>query len=71
MADINQVISLGIGSPASVKFFITFGLGMIYTVTPGSRIYTPPAEGRTYTPPAESRVYTPPAESRTHTAEAE
>ena len=27
MADINHVISLGIGSPASIKFFITLGLG--------------------------------------------
>lgn len=28
MADINQVISLGIGSPASIKFFTTCGLGI-------------------------------------------
>lgn len=28
MADINQQISLGIGSPSSIKFFTTFGLGI-------------------------------------------
>ena len=28
MADINQIISLGIGSPASIKYYITFGLGI-------------------------------------------
>ena len=28
MADINQVITLGIGTPSSVKFFITLGLGV-------------------------------------------
>ena len=28
MADINQVISLGIGTPSSIKFFITLGLGI-------------------------------------------
>lgn len=28
MADINEIISLGIGSPASIKFFTTFGLSL-------------------------------------------
>jgi hypothetical protein len=28
MADISNMISKGIGSPASVKFIVTFGLGM-------------------------------------------
>lgn len=27
MADINQVITLGIGTPASVSFFLRYGLG--------------------------------------------
>jgi hypothetical protein len=28
MADINQLITLGIGTPSSIKFFITVGLGI-------------------------------------------
>lgn len=34
MADINQVISLGIGSPAAIKQFLTFGLGIGAGVNP-------------------------------------
>jgi hypothetical protein len=33
MADINQVITLGIGTPASIKFFLTFGLGLVQSAT--------------------------------------
>ena len=35
MADINQVITLGIGTPAGVKEFLTFGLqiGAAVTIT--------------------------------------
>lgn len=29
MADINNVISLGIGSPSSIKFFLRYGLGYL------------------------------------------
>jgi len=33
MANINQVITLGIGTPASIEHFILFGLNAIGTVT--------------------------------------
>ena len=70
MADINQTITLGIGTPAGVPEFLTFGLqiGVVVAVTtPASRIHTPGAESRIYTPGAESRIYTVPAESRIYT----
>jgi hypothetical protein len=59
MADINQVISLGIGQPAGIEYITTFGLGSyIFVATPAGRIFTVPAEDRTYIIPAETRVIT-------------
>ena len=34
MADINQTITLGIGTPASIPYFILFGLGIGGTTPP-------------------------------------
>lgn len=69
MADINQVISWGIGSPAGVPEFLTFGLQVVavpYAVAPSARTYIVPVEGRTYTVPVEDRTYIVPVEDRTY-----
>lgn len=45
MADLNNVITLGIGTPASIKHFILFGLNTAATTigTLSASIYTGPA----------------------------
>ena len=67
MADINHIISLGIGSPAAIKEFLTVGLQIGSPPADASRTFTVPAETRTHTPTAVSRTFTPTAVSRTHT----
>lgn len=57
MADVSQLVCLGIGPSATVKFLITLGLGITLPTTPSYRVYTVPGESRTFTPPAESRAY--------------
>lgn len=39
MANINHVITLGIGTPASVSFFLRYGLGPGYTGTLGGTLH--------------------------------
>lgn len=60
MANINQVITIGIGTPSSVKGFLTLGLGIESTITiiePGTvRLMTVCGEERTISIPAEARV---------------
>jgi hypothetical protein len=71
MADINHIITLGIGTPGAILEFITVGLQIgappAYTPAPADRTFTPALESRTITPALESRTYTPPAETRTIT----
>jgi len=71
MADINQVITWGIGTPSGILEFITLGLQLgeppAHTEAPADRTFTPGLESRTFTPAAESRTITVPAESRTVT----
>lgn len=65
MADINQVITLGIGTPASIAYFIRFGLGAGAVLpTPASRTNYISAESRTHIVPADIRVRQIPAEDR-------
>lgn len=61
MADVSNLISLGLGSPASIKFLTTFGLGIntIVIVTPANRKFTPPDESRVFVPSAETRLFRP------------
>lgn len=44
MADINHLISLGIGSPAAISEFITFGLqiGEVVVIPPGNAVVMKP-----------------------------
>lgn len=49
MADINQVITLGIGEPADIEHFILLGLnGLSHTEAPECRTYDVPEDDRTY-----------------------
>jgi len=69
MADINQVISLGIGTPSGILEFLTFGLQIglvVLIVTPDCRTYKVPSENRTCTLPSENRTYALPSENRTY-----
>ena len=61
MADVNAMISKGLGSPAAVEFIVTFGLTPSRLAVYAKRIYTPGADPRVFTPTDEERVYTPPA----------
>lgn len=64
MADINQVITLGIGTPAGIPEFLTFGLqiaaiptvdapGLEFTIPDGLIQFTVPIELVHYTMPDE------------------
>ena len=59
MADINQVITLGIGTPADIEHFILVGLnatGSVAVVDPYAIILTVAAETRTITVEADDRT---------------
>ena len=59
MADINQVITLGIGTPSDIEHFILLGLnGVQHTTAPDCRTMTPATESREYDVPAEDRTIT-------------
>lgn len=64
MADVQNVITLGIGSaPGNIRYFIMTGLDIsvaVPAVTPANRTYVVPAENRTYVVPAEDRTYVVP-----------
>ena len=49
MADINQLISLGIGTPSSIKYYITFGLGIGEGAMPIVKGWTLFSRARTWT----------------------
>ena len=58
MADINQVITLGIGTPSGIPEFLTFGLQIAgVRPTPSCRKMTILAEDRTITIESEDREY--------------
>ena len=78
MADINQVITLGIGTPAAIPQFLTFGLqtGSVWTPIDGSPggIWSPVAahgsswapvteQATTWTEANEVSVWTPQGDS--------
>ena len=73
MADINHVISLGIGSPAAIPEFLTFGLQIgaaaAYSPAPDCRTFVVPEETRTFEVPAEVRTFTIEEEDRTYIVE--
>jgi len=61
MADINQVISLGIGTPSGIPEFLTFGLqigaALDITVRP-NRLFIVQPEDRDFTVVPEERILT-------------
>ncbi len=59
MSDINQVITLGIGTPASVPRFLTMGLAI------GSPVTVTPLGAATWEVVYQSRAYGVPFSSRT------
>ena len=71
MADINHIITQGIGTPGAIPEFLTLGLQIgappPHTEAPADRTFTPALDARTFTPAAENRTYVPPAEDRTIT----
>lgn len=68
MADINHVISLGIGSPAAIPEFLTFGLQLgAVAVVPGApecRRFEIFSESRRFEVMQEIRRFEIPAENR-------
>ena len=68
MADINHVISLGIGSPAAIPEFLTFGLQIgeaaVVSGAPDCRTYFINGEVRVLPILAEIRTYEIPEEIR-------
>ncbi len=60
MADINQIITLGIGTPAGIEEFILFGLQphtVAHSEAPAERTLTIAAESREYDVEAETRTF--------------
>lgn len=49
MADINQLITFGIGTPSDIEHFILFGLNGQALSTPTVRAWTLPARDTTWT----------------------
>jgi len=68
MADINHVISLGIGSPAAIPEFLTFGLqigaAVIVSGAPECRTYFIDGETRVLEIIREARAYEIPEDIR-------
>ena len=68
MADINHVISLGIGSPAAIPEFLTFGLqigaAVVVSGAPECRTYFIDGETRVLEITKEMRAYEIPEEVR-------
>jgi hypothetical protein len=68
MADINHVISLGIGSPAAIPEFLTFGLqigaAVVVVGVPACRTYSVASESRLISILAETRTIEIPEEIR-------
>ncbi len=56
MANVSNVITLGIGTPGSIKYFVTVGLGIKAPSAPPARTYAVEAENRAYSVPQEKRV---------------
>lgn len=68
MADINHIISLGIGSPAGIPEFLTLGLQIgAAPSTPTGRIFIPAYDSRTLTVKEQDRIFLPDADPRTFT----
>ena len=64
MADINQIITLGIGTPADLEHFILVGLnatGSVAVVDPRAIVITVASETRTFTVQSEDRTIAVPA----------
>lgn len=59
MADINHIISLGVGTPGAIPEFLTFGLQI------GDAVVYVPSIGRTFFAGSEERGFTVSSESRT------
>lgn len=61
MADINQVITLGIGTPSGIKEFLTFGLqigvALITPSAPSERTFEIGQENRTFEIGQENRTF--------------
>jgi hypothetical protein len=67
MANINQVITLGIGTPAGIPEFLTFGLqiGEEVIIPPGNAIIMGPSiEKRLMSPTVEKRLMAPIVKNR-------
>lgn len=58
MADVNHVISLGIGSPADIPHFVLFGLSINDQVPDAEAfaVITVPQRARTVVVPANARI---------------
>ncbi len=68
MADINQIITLGIGTPSDIEHFVLFGLNM--PAVPGAGLthldYTVDSDPMHYTVPSGMMHYTADGGGRMH-----
>jgi hypothetical protein len=73
MSDINQVITLGIGTPAGVPEFLTLGLqigaAVAVPITPDDRIFTVAADGRIFAIDSDGRIMAIAQEKRVRVAD--